>query len=152
MELTDQDRRLLALLQADAGRAVAELAEAAGMSASSCWRRLRALEDAGVIRGRVALCDAGALGLGFAAIVHVSLTRHEAGEVAEFVRRMAARAEVLACWATSGEADYHLHVVAEDIAAYNAFLDGVLFPLPAVAQVRTNLILRTVKAETALPV
>lgn len=127
-----------------------ELAEAAGMSASACWRRVRALEEAGVIRRYAALVDAQKAGMDFHAIVHVSLTRHDHGHVDTFIDEVTGRPEVLDCFATTGEADYHLRVVCDDLAAYNAFLEGFLFRLPGIANVRTNLVLKDIKQETGI--
>ncbi len=150
--LTKQDRDLLRLLQNDGRMTNQQLADAAGMSASACWRRVRALEDSGVIRRYTALLDAGKSGLGFSAIVHVALTRQTSDHVETFVREIVRRPEVLECLATTGEADYHLRVVCEDLAAYNDFLENFLFRLPGIAHVRTNLVLRENKMETGLGV
>lgn len=150
--LSDQDRRLLRALQEDARISNQELAEKAGMSASSCWRRVRALEQAGVIRRYAAILDAPAAGLAFHAIAHVMLTRHDHRHVDTFIAEVRKRPEVLDCYATTGEADYHLRVVCEDLDAYNRFLEGFLFRLPGIANVRTNLVLKDIKQETAVPV
>lgn len=151
MELTEADRRLLRLLQADARVSNQELAERAGMSASVCWRRVKQLEETGVIASYPAILDAEAVGLAFSAIVHVTLTRHEASHAAAFIARIGERPEVLECFSTTGEADFHLRVVCRDKDAYNAFLDDFLFRLPAIAHVRTNLILKEIKLTSRLP-
>lgn len=148
--LGEQDRRLIEALQADGRISNQDLAEAASMSASACWRRVRALEEAGVIRRYTALIDSGKAGLTFQAIVHVTLTRHDHRHVDTFIAEIGRRREVLDCFATAGEADYHLRVVCEDLAAYNAFLEGFLFRLPGIANVRTNLVLKEIKHETAV--
>lgn len=149
--LEEQDRRILRALQDDARISNQELAERAGMSASACWRRVKALEEAGVIGRHVALVDPERAGMGFHAVVHVSLTRHDHGHVGTFIAEVRRRPEVLDCFATTGEADYHLRVVCADLAAYNLFLEGFLFRLPGIANVRTNLVLKTIKQETAIP-
>ena len=151
-ELTEQDRRLLRLLQADGRMTNQQLADTTGMSVSACWRRVRALEESGIIRRYSALLDATRSGLGFSAIVHVSLTRQTSDHVETFVREIVRRPEVLECLATTGEADYHLRVVCEDLEAYNDFLENFLFRLPGIAHVRTNLVLREIKMETGLGV
>lgn len=152
MDLSETDRRLLRLLQADARLSNQELAERAGMSASACWRRVKQFEEAGVVVAYPAILDAAAAGLTFSAIVHVTLTRHEASHAADFVARVRDRPEVLECFSTTGEADYHLRVVCRDKEAYNAFLDDFLFRLPAIAHVRTNLILKEIKSTSRLPI
>lgn len=152
MELTQQDRKLLMLLQADARISNQDLAERAGMSASACWRRVRALEDAGVIAGYCAIVDPDKVGLGFSAIAHVALVRHETDHVKTFISKVSSRPEVLECFSTTGEADYHLHVVCRDKDAYNDFLENFLFRLPGLANVRTNLVLKDVKVHGHVPV
>ena len=122
------------------------------MSASACWRRVRALEEAGLIRQYVTLLDAAKAGLSFHAIVHVTLTRHDHRHVETFIAEVRRRPEVLDCFATTGEADYHLRVMCRDLAAYNDFLEDFLFRLPGIANVRTNLVLRDIKQQTAVAV
>jgi DNA-binding Lrp family transcriptional regulator len=151
MELTDRDRELIRLLQRDARLSNQDLAERAGMSPSACWRRVRALEEAGLITGYVAEVDAERAGLAFGAIVHVRLERHERAHVEGFIEAVLRRPEVLELFATTGEADYHLRVVCRDKAAYNRLLDDFLFRLPGLALVRTNLILKEHKRTAVLP-
>ena len=146
-----QDERLLAKLQKDGRATNQQLAEDVGMSASACWRRVRALEDSGVIESYAALVDREKAGFATSAILHVSLERHDAKFVEEFVSRVQARPEVLECFATTGDADYHLRVVVRDMAAYNRFLDEFIFRLPGIRNVRTNVILREIKTTVALP-
>ena len=89
--------------------------------------------------------DDAAMGLGFKAIVHVQMTRHDRGLVKDFVRMIRTKDEVRACYATTGGSDYHLHVVCPDLDAYNRFLEDFLFTIPAVASAQTHLVLRTIK-------
>ena len=145
------DERILQRLQADGRITNQDLADAAGLSASACWRRVRALEEGGVIAGYAALVDREKAGFATSAILHVSLERHDARFVEEFVRRVSARPEVLDCFATTGDADYHLRVAVRDMAAYSRFLDEFVFRLPGIRQVRTNVVLKEIKAGVALP-
>ncbi|MEY8843164.1 Lrp/AsnC family transcriptional regulator [Cribrihabitans sp. XS_ASV171] len=145
MEIDDRDRRILTLLQVDSRISNADLAERVGMSPSALWRRVRALEEAGVIERYGAVVDPAAMGLGFEAIVHVHLTRHDPDRIVEFIRAVERSAEVQECYATTGQSDYHLRVLCADLTAYNQFLEGFLFRLPAVASAQTNVVLRTVK-------
>ena len=151
VDLEESDRRLLRVLQREGRISNQDLADAAAMSTSACWRRVRTLEDTGVIRGYAALADATACGLGFHAIVHVQLARHDEHLVEQFVAAIVERPEVLDCFATTGEADYHLRVRCRDLDAYNAFLEDFLFRLAGIQSARTNLVLREVKHEIALP-
>lgn len=145
MHLDDRDLTLLELLQQDCRVSNADLADRAGLSASSCWRRIRALEESGLIRRYGAQLALEKLGLGFHAIVHVQLTRHDPEKLKDFIRVIGERREVLECYATTGQADYHLRVLVEDIAAHNRFLEEVLFRIEAVAGAQTNVILKEVK-------
>jgi DNA-binding Lrp family transcriptional regulator len=81
----------------------------------------------------------------------VTLARHERKHVDNFVKEVTRQPEVLECFATSGEADYHLRVVVEDMDAYNTFLDDFILRLPGVSQVRSDIVLKEIKADTALP-
>jgi len=147
----DQDQRILAQLQKEGRATNQELAEAVGMSTSACWRRVRALEQSGVISGYAALVEREQAGFATSAILHVSLERHDAKFVDEFVSRVTKRSEVLECFATTGDADYHLRVVVRDMKAYNQFLDEFMFRLPGIRYVRTNMILKEIKTGVALP-
>ncbi len=151
MELEETDRRLLAALQADGRVTNQDLAAGSGLSSSACWRRVRALEESGVVSGYAALIDREKAGFSTAAILHVSLERHDSRFVEEFVLRVRGRPEILDCYATTGDADYHLRVVVRDMAAYNHFLDEFVFRLPGIRQVRTNVVLKEIKQGVALP-
>lgn len=149
--LSAADRRILAVLQEDSRSTMQQLAERAGMSSSACWRRVRALEESGVIDRYTVLVNPRKAGFALSSMTLVSLVRHEQKHVENFVREVQRHPEVLECFATSGEADYHLRVVAEDIDAYNRFLDDFILRLPGVSQVRSNIVLKEIKADTALP-
>ena len=146
-----RDRRILTELQRDGRLTMQELGERVGMSASACWRRVRNLEESGVIDRYAVIVNAREAGFGLSSVVHVSLARHEQQNVDHFIREVLRHPEVLECFATSGEADFHLRVVVEDIDAYNRFLDEFIFRLPGVSQVRSNIVLKEIKADTALP-
>lgn len=149
--LEKQDEDILARLQREGRTTNQQLAEDAGMSTSACWRRVRALEESGVIVGYAALVDREKAGFATSAILHVSLERHDAKFVDEFVSRVTERPEVMECFATTGDADYHLRVVVRDMHAYNQFLDEFMFRLPGIRYVRTNVILKEIKTSVALP-
>ncbi|MEX0280822.1 MAG: Lrp/AsnC family transcriptional regulator [Arenibacterium sp.] len=144
-ELDDTDEKLIRILRRDARISNAELAERTGLSPSSCWRRVRALEDSGVIRRYTISVDDAKRGQTFQAIVHVQLTRHDPAQLAEFVRAIQTNDSVQECFATTGQSDYHLMVRCRDLHHYNRFLEEFLFRLPAVASAQTNLVLRSLK-------
>ena len=149
--LERQDRQILAALQRDSRLTMQELADRVGMSTSAAWRRVRSLEEAGIIDRYAVIVNPKKAGFGLSSMVHISLARHEQANVEHFVREVLRHPEVLECFATSGEADFHLRVVVEDIDAYNRFLDDFIFKLPGVSQVRSNIVLKEIKTDTALP-
>jgi len=149
--LDPQDRRLLLRLQRDSRLSNQQLADEVGMSASACWRRVDSLEKSGVIARYTAMVDREQAGFSMSAILHVALERHDQTFVTQFVARVKKRPEVLECFATTGDADYHLRVVVSDMAAYNRFLDDFMFKIPGLRHVRTNVILKEIKYGVALP-
>lgn len=149
--LSARDRRILVELQKDSRITMQALADRIGMSTSACWRRVKALEENGVIERYAVILNTRRAGFGLSAMVHVSLARHEQANVEQFVQEVRRHPEVLECFATSGEADFHLRVVVEDIDAYNEFLDSFIFKVPGVSQVRSNIVLKEIKTDTALP-
>jgi Lrp/AsnC family transcriptional regulator, leucine-responsive regulatory protein len=151
MMLDKKDRALLRTLQQDSRLTMQQLATEVGMSSSACWRRVRSLEESGVIDRYAVLVNPKKAGFSLSSMTLVSLARHEEKNVENFVREVMRHPEVLECFATSGEADFHLRVVVEDMDAYNKFLDDFIFKLPGVSQVRSNIVLKEIKTETALP-
>ncbi len=146
-----KDRAILIELQRDSRLTMQELAEKVGLSSSACWRRVRSLEESGVIDRYAVIVNPRKAGFSLSSMTLVSLARHEERCVENFVTEVKRHPEVLECFATSGEADFHLRVVVEDIDAYNKFLDDFIFRIPGVSQVRSNIVLKEIKADTALP-
>lgn len=151
-ELDRASRQILEALQADARLSTQALAEKVGLSATPVWRRVKEMEERGLIRGHVALLDREKLGLSICVLANVSLVRHSEGAVEQFERLVGMQREIIECHAITGEADYVIKVVAADMKAYDAFLQQHIFKLPGVSSVRSNVVLREVKYETALPV
>ena len=145
------DLRLLACLQAEARLTNVELSERVNLSPSQCHRRLRRLEQAGLIRGYAALLDRERLGFGVVAFVSVTLEKQSEHPAQAFNHAVQDLPEILECHAVSGEADYLLRVVAADLKAFSDFLMHRLLRLPMVAHVRSSILLDEVKATTALP-
>lgn len=115
------------------------------MSASACWRRVKAFEEAGIITRYGAILDEANLGRQFRAMVHISLSRHDPEGGQKFTDAMVSRQEVTECYATTGREDFSMQVVCKDITAYNDFLENFLFKLGVVESVHTNVILRDIK-------
>jgi DNA-binding Lrp family transcriptional regulator len=149
--LERKDRVILRELQRDSRLTMQQLADKVGMSSSACWRRVRSLEDAGVIDRYAAILDTKKAGFTLTSMTLVTLARHENKHVENFIKEVMRQPEVLECFATSGEADFHLRVVVEDMDAYNSFLDDFIFRLPGVSQVRSDIVLKEIKVDTALP-
>jgi DNA-binding Lrp family transcriptional regulator len=151
-ELDRASRQILEALQADARLSTQALAEKVGLSATPVWRRVKEMEERGVIRAQVVLLDREKIGLSICVLANVSLVRHSEGAVEQFERLVATQREIIECHAITGEADYVIKVVAADMKAYDLFLQQNIFKLPGVSSVRSNVVLREVKYETALPV
>jgi DNA-binding Lrp family transcriptional regulator len=150
--LDEIDRRLLRELQADAGQSQAALAEKVGASAASVWRRVRSLEETGVLRGAVRLVDPHKVGRGVSVICQLRMRSHAVEERAKFEAFVQARAEIAECFAMSGEWDYLVRVVVRDVADYERFLMGELLKHPTIATAASHFALSQVKYTTALPV
>src|SRR4051794_28509503 len=146
------DRRIVRELQRDAGLSHAALAERVGASAASVWRRVRALEGAGVLGKAVRLASAEALGRPVNVLCQVRMSRQTVearGEFEEFIR---AREEIVECYAMSGEWDYLLRIAVKDVADYDRFIMRGVLAHPSVANAASNFALRQVKYTTEIPV
>jgi len=146
------DRRILRALQRDGRLPIVALAEQVGLSATPCQRRVRRLEEEGVIARYAAILDPARLGLPLQAFVLVALESHAEEVVERFHRALAERPEVLAAYAMSGEMDYLLHVLAADFEAYGEFAMKALLRMPGVKETRSSFVLSTLKPRGEVPV
>ena len=145
------DRRLLAELQ-DEGRVTnVELAQRVGLTAPPCLRRVRALEEAGVIRGYHADLDASSLGFTITVFAMVSLKSQAEEDLRAFENHIKALPEVRECHMLNGEIDFILKIVSKDLQSFQEFLTSKLTPAPNVASVKTSLTIRTAKNEPGVP-
>ncbi len=151
MTLDTIDRRILQQLQVRARQTNVELADAVGLSPSACLRRVRELEERGVIAGYVALVAPAALGLGVSVMLNVTLERQVESALEEFERRINAWPEVMECYLMTGDSDYLLRVVAADLDAFQHFLLEHLTRIPGVASIKSSFALKQVSYRTALP-
>jgi DNA-binding Lrp family transcriptional regulator len=151
IELDAVDRRILAVLQEDARISNVDLAEQVGMSPSPCWRRVKTLEDSGVIAKHVSLVDPAAVGLPVSVFVQVTLERQIETALETFEQTVLARPEVMECYLMTGDSDYLLRVVVADLSAYERFLMDHLTRLNGVASIKSSFALKQVKYRTALP-
>lgn len=145
------ERRILVELQADARLTNLELAERVKLSSSACWRRVKALEEAGVILKYAAILDPKKVGLGETVFAHISVARHSSPMTTGVAEALCKHPNVMECFLTAGDADILMRVVTPGIAAYDEFLEETVFKTPGISQVRSNFALRKVKFETALP-
>ena len=150
--LSPSDRRILRVIQAEGRTTNTALAERVGMAPSPCLRRLKALEDDGVVEGYRAVVNRKALGFAVEAFVFIKLEQSEPGWRTRLVERLKSYEEVIACHALAGEIDLLVHAVAEDIESFGEFTMNRLLTLPGVADVRSSFVLSTVKAPAPLPV
>lgn len=151
MKLSKADRRLLNELQRDASRNQSELAELAGMSRTSCWRRIRDFEEAGLIERQVVLLNPKVAGFNIQVLLLVTMTEHTDENRQSFERHVSLLPEVTECFSVSGDRDYVLHVVVKDMDSYNEFLNAQVLKHSAVRSASSTFVLRRVKYSTVLP-
>ncbi|HJW01716.1 MAG TPA: Lrp/AsnC family transcriptional regulator [Azospira sp.] len=153
MQLDRYDRQILEVLQQDGRISNQDLADRIGLSPSPCLRRVRALEEGGLITGYRALLDAKALGLSLMALIHISMDQHTPERFANFEASVGGIPEVMECLLITGQdADYQLKVVVQDMDAYQELLLNKITRIPGVTGVHSSFVLRRVLDKTALPV
>ncbi len=150
--LDSQDKLLLRALQADGRATNAELAARAHLSESACFRRVKALEAAGVISGYTATIDPAAVGLALSVFVSITLTSQSRESLAAFEAAVAQAPEIVECHLMTGEADYVMRVVARDVNDLERLHTQVLTRLPGVARLHSAIALRSVVSRAALPI
>ena len=151
VELDKLDQRILAILQHDGRISNQQLAEEVGLSPAACWRRVRALEEAGVITGYTAHLAPERIGQGLCVLINLSLQRHTIDSTAGIEQQVSSYPEVLQCFAVTGNADFVLRVIVPDMASYDRFLNEKIFTLQGIAQVNSNFVLREIKNTQAVP-
>ena len=145
------DLKILDALQADGRLTNAELAEKVGLSLSPCWRRLKRLEESGVIEGYRAVLNRRALGLGVTAFVRVDIERHTPAMERKFEDAIADLDEIVSCHVISGEGAFMLVVMSDSLESFSKFALDTLMALPGVKDTRTSFSLKEVKSSSALP-
>jgi DNA-binding Lrp family transcriptional regulator len=150
--LDEIDKRIVRDLQRDAGLSHAALAERVGASAASVWRRVRALEAAGVLGRSVRLASPQALGRSVNVLCQVRMARQTVEARADFEDFIQSREEIVECYAMSGEWDYLLRIAVRDVADYDRFIMRGVLAHPSVANAASNFALRQVKYTTEIPI
>lgn len=151
-EIDDIDRNILRVLQKNARTTNVNLARQVALSPAPCLRRVRQLEEREVIRGYVALLEPTALGLGVSVFIQVSLEKQVESALEIFERAVLDRPEVMECYLMTGDADYLLRVVVQDVPSFERFLLDHLTRIPGVASIKSSFALKQVKYRTALPI
>ena len=152
VHLDEIDRRILRALQDDASLSHAALAEQVAASPASCWRRIKALEQAGVLRSHVRLVDPASVGRGVSVMVQVRMKSHAEAERSDFEAFLSSRPEILECYSMSGEWDYLMRIVVEGVADYERFLMRQVLNHPNVLTSASHFALSQVKYTTSIPV
>jgi Lrp/AsnC family transcriptional regulator len=144
------DRKILSLLQTNAGLAINDIANRVGLSQTPCWKRIQKMEQSGVIKGRVAVLDAKKLNLGLTVFVILRTNQHDDVWLQKFARAVKELPEVTAIWRMAGDIDYLLRVVVKDIDAYDAFYKRLIKRV-ALNDVSSTFVMEEIKYTTALP-
>lgn len=151
IQLDRTDYRILHHLQNDGRLTNLDLADRVGLSPSPCLRRVRALEEAGILKRYVGIVDAKAVGLPISAFINVSLRSQEVGALDAFQAAVESFPEVMECYLMTGSSDYLLRVVVPDLGRYERFLADKLTRIPGIANIQTSFALKPVVARTELP-
>jgi len=151
MEKIDQtDRRILDILQQDAALPLEEIGRRAGLSRNACWRRIRALETAGVISGRVAVLDPGKLDLGLMVFIQLRAARHDADWLEQFARAVRGMPEIMGVYRMSGDLDYLLKARVRDVADYDRLYQRLIARVE-LKDVSASFVMENLKDSLALP-
>lgn len=151
-QLDDIDRRIIAALQADGRMTAQELADRVGLSPSPCARRVRLMEDRGIITGYTAVIDQDLVDLPISVFASIKLERQREEELERFNTAISRWPEVVDCYLMTGQRDYLLRIVVRDLHAYERFLKEKLTRLDGVASIESSFALSQIKRSNALPV
>jgi Lrp/AsnC family transcriptional regulator len=151
-ELDATDRAILRMIQRDAALSLAEIAKEVGLTPTPCWKRIRRMEQEGVIIGRVVLLDPERVGLGVSVFVAIETGDHSAGWIEAFAGTVAKMPQIVECWRLGGDVDYLLRVVVPDMAAFDAFYRRLTAEVPSLRKVTSRFAMERVKSTTALPI
>ncbi|MEM8791096.1 MAG: Lrp/AsnC family transcriptional regulator [Pseudomonadota bacterium] len=149
--LDDIDLKILRILQRDASRPVEEVGAEAGLSRNACWRRIKQMEEAGVITARVALVSPEKMGLGLLVFISVRTDRHDAAWQAEFTRAVSALPEIMGVYRTAGDLDYLLKARVADVPAYDRLYQRLIAQVE-ISDISASFVMEEIKETTALPV
>ncbi|ADP12937.1 Lrp/AsnC family transcriptional regulator [Erwinia pyrifoliae] len=151
MALGLTEMKILKHLQDDARVTNQELAEKIGMSASPCWRKVRKLEEEGVIQGYRAVLNRKKIGLGVMVFIRVAIDSHSEADAKKFEQEVTALEDVVACYSVGGDADFLLQVVASDLDSYAEFAMSVVRRLPGIKEMQSMFVLKEIKPLVTYP-
>lgn len=151
MNLTEQDVKILDLLQGDCDRSTAEVAEILNISQSPCWRRINRLEKKGVIQKKVAILDRKTLNMDLVAFTTINLTEAGRRNMELFEEAVSLLSEVVECYTMTGSWDYMLKVVVKDIRQYEQFVRNKLLEVPMIGELHSHISVTEIKNTTELP-
>ena len=151
-DLDATDLAILRLIQADASLSLGDIAKEVGLTQTPCWKRIRRMEEAGIITGRVTLVNAEKLGLGISVFVAIETGDHSAAWIESFAKTLAEMPEIVECWRLGGDVDYLLRVVVSDMTAYDGFYRKLTARVTSLRKVTSRFAMECVKSTTALPI
>ena len=150
MTIDDLDRRILALLQTDSSLGLEEIGDRVGLSRNAVWRRIRALEEAGIIKGRVAILDAAKLGIGLTVFIFVRTRSHDPDWLGRFARATREMPEIQGAYRMTGDLDYLIRARVADVAAYDGLYQRLIRKVE-MSDVSASFVMEELKETTALP-
>lgn len=150
-KLDNIDAKILHLIQSDASLSVSDISDQVGLSSSPCWRRIKRMEEMGIIKSRVTLLDRETLGLDFEVFVAVKLSLPNRVNMENFEKSISRMPEVIQCAVVTGAVDFMLRVVTTDMHAYESFLREDLLSIDLISDVQSRIVLRQSKHTTAVP-
>jgi len=151
-DLDATDLAILRLIQADASLSLGDIAKEVGLTQTPCWKRIRRMEEAGIITGRVTLVNAEKLGLGISVFVAIETGDHSAAWIESFAKTVAEMPEIVECWRLGGDVDYLLRVVVSDMTAFDGFYRKLTARVSSLRKVTSRFAKECVKSTTALPI
>ncbi|MEM7213639.1 MAG: Lrp/AsnC family transcriptional regulator [Pseudomonadota bacterium] len=151
VDIDDIDRKILSTLQRDCSESLEDLGARVGVSRNACWRRIKRLEEAGVIKGRVALADPEALGLGLQVFISVRTNSHDPDWINAFARATRDLPEILGVYRMTGDLDYLIRARVRDIADYDALYQRLIRKV-SLSDVSASFVMEEIRETTALPV
>jgi Lrp/AsnC family transcriptional regulator len=151
-DLDATDLAILRLIQADASLSLGDIAKEVGLTQTPCWKRIRRMEETGIITGRVTLVNAERLGLGISVFVAIETGDHSAAWIESFAQTVTDMPEIVECWRLGGDVDYLLRVVVSDMPAYDGFYRKLTARVSSLRKVTSRFAMECVKSTTALPI